>query len=394
MNKLKYFISTLGGFQFGYAIGIMAGAILFIAPQFSLTPELQGLVVSSFLWGTLPGAAVAGPLANALGRKRAQQLIALFFLIGALLLFMAGSVPLIITGRIIQGLAAGAVAVVGPMYLAEISPAERRGFFIGCYQLSVTLGIFVAYGVNYLLSGTGNWHLMLGLAAIPAVAHLLGFFSMPESSHQAEIKTSWKALFDPSIRSVLIIALLLNVFQQITGVNAILYFAPSIFQAAGFATPAMALLPPLLMGVINFIMTILATFLMDRWGRRPLLSYGVAGMTLALLGLVTAFLTGGTTMKWLATSSIMIFVASFAIGMGPIPQLIGAELFPRRVRGQGMSLTMLINWFCNFLVVFSFMDFASRLSHAGTFAIYAFFGILAFYFIRKYIPETKGQKLD
>ncbi len=396
MDRLKYLISTLGGFQFGYAIGVMAGAILFIATQFALTPEQQGWVVSAFLIGTFPGATLAGALANYLGRKRAQQLVALLFFIGTLLLITASSIPMIFSGRILQGLAAGAISVIGPLYIAEISPPERRGTYIGWYQLAVTSGIFIAYGVNFLLASSSAWQWMFGLSLIPATLHFIGFFFLPDSRpvQTEQAKVSWKAFLEPGIRTALIITILINVFQQITGVNAILYFAPSIFQACGFTSPGAALLPPIFIGIVNFGMTIFVMFYLDRWGRKPLLLLGTGGMILSLIGMVIAFLSNEATMKWLATSSMMIYIASFAIGLGPIPQLVGPELFPRKLRGQGASFGGMSNWIFNFAVVFSFMDFTTRFSHAGTFAIYAFFGLLAFYFIWKFLPETNGKKLD
>lgn len=396
MNKFQYFIATLGGFQFGYAIGIMAGAILFIATQFAFTPEQQGLAMSAFLMGALPGAGVTGPIANWLGRKKTQQLMSILFLIGTFLVVTSLALPQMMIGRIIQGFASAGFSVVGPMYLAEVSPPTSRGFYIGCYQLAVTLGIFVAYGINWLLAPASAWQWMVALGAIPALMHLIGFFFLPDSRppQQAESHSSWKALLEPEIRSALIIAILINVFQQITGVNAILYFAPSIFQASGFSSPTDALLPSIFIGIINFVMTIAATFLLDRWGRRPLLLVGISGMIISLLGMIVAFLSSEATMKWLATSSIMIYIASFAVGLGPIPQLLGTELFPRRVRAHGISIAGMSNWIFNFIVVFTFMGFTTKISHAGTFAVYAGFAFLTLFFILKYIPETKGRILD
>jgi MFS family permease len=396
MNKFKYLIATLGGFQFGYAIGIMAGAILFIAAQFSLTPDQEGLAVSAFLMGAFPGTGIAGPLANWIGRKKTQQSLAIVFIIGTVLVMTSTALPQLMFARILQGIAAGGFSIVGPMYLAEVCPAASRGFFVGCYQLAVTLGIFVAYGVNWALSFSGSWEWMFALGALPALIHFIGFFFLPDSepTEQQKSHVSWKALLEPSVRTALIIVILINVFQQITGVNAILYFAPSIFQASGFASASAALLPAVFLGSINFIMTLLATYLLDKWGRRPLLIVGISGMIISLLGLSTAFLSSPETMKWLATSSIMIFIASFAVSLGPIPQLLGTELFPRRVRGHAMSIAGMSNWIFNFIVVFTFLDLTTRVSHAGTFAIYAFFGILALFFILKYIPETKGRTLD
>jgi MFS family permease len=199
---------------------------------------------------------------------------------------------------------------------------------------------------------------------------------------------------EPTIRSSLVVAILINVFQQITGVNAILYFAPSIFQASGFASASSALLPAVLLGSINFIMTLLATYLLDKWGRRPLLILGISGMTLSLFGLAMAFLSSPETMKWLATSSIMVFIASFAISLGPIPQLLGTELFPRRVRGHAISIAVMSNWIFNLIVVYTFLDLTTLVSHAGTFAIYGCFGIGALFFILKSVQETKGCPID
>lgn len=396
MNQFKYFVATLGGFQFGYAIGIMSGAILFIAAQFLLTPSQEALALSAFLIGAPLGSAITGPLANWLGRKKTQQLMALLFLIGTLLAVTSTALPGLMIARILHGIAAGGFSVASPLYIAEICPAENRGFFVGCYQLAVTLGIFVAYGVTWALSFSNSWRWMFAFGAIPALAHFVGLFFLPESHsvHKKTSPVSWKALFEPDIRRVLIIAILINVFQQITGVNAILYFAPTIFQEIGFTSASAALLPAVYLGSINFVMTILATYLLDRWGRRPLLIAGMSTMVISLLSLSVAFLLSPLIMKWMVTVSIMVFIAAFAVSLGPIPPLLATELFPRRVRSQAMSIATLSNWFFNFVVVFTFVDLTSKVSHAGAFAIYAFFGMLALFFILKYISETKGQILD
>jgi MFS family permease len=396
LSVIKRLITILGGFQFGYAIGVMAGAILFLTTQFALSPAEQGWVVSAFLVGTFPGATLAGPLANRIGRKGGQIVVALLFFIGTLFLIISPSVPLIFIGRLIQGLAAGAISIIGPLYIAEVSDPDKRGTYIAWYQLAVTLGIFVAYGVNFLFSSTSNWTAMFALALIPAFLHGIGFCFLPDSqSAKALTPTPLKAFLEPTLRTALIFTILINVFQQITGVNAIIYFAPSIFQACGFSTPDQALFPPLFLGLINFAMTFVAMHCIDRFGRRPLLLFGIGGMLLSLVGLVVAFLSSSPLlMKWLGTTSIMVYTASFAVGLGPIPQLLGPELFPRKVRGQGASIGGMSNLLFNFLVVFSFMDMTSRISHAGTFGLYALFAVAALYFVWRFLPETKGKKLD
>jgi MFS transporter, SP family, galactose:H+ symporter len=366
----------------------MAGAILFLAPDFGLSAQMQGMVVSAFLMGALPGAGIAGPVSNHIGRRRAQQLIALLFLIGSVMIFAASSIPVIIIGRILQGLAAGSIAVVGPMYLAEISPRDKRGHYVGYYQLSVTLGILIAYGLNLLLAP--NWPLMFLLGAVPALIHLIGFQYLPDSIPKSEHATTWKGM----PLGMLFIAVFLNVFQQVTGINAIIYFAPSIFLGAGFNTPTLALFPPILIGVTNFVVTYVALHLLDRVGRKPLLLIGIAGMAISLCTLVFAYLSDITTMKWIATSSILVYIAAFAIGMGPIPQLVSSEIFNQKYRGLAMSIATFSNWIFNFLVVFTFLDFTNRFSHAAIFGLYAIFAFIAFFFIWKYIPETKGTSID
>jgi len=396
MSRFKCFIPALSGFQFGYAIGIMAGAILFIASQFALTPSQEGLAVTAFVIGALLGTGIGGPLANVIGRKRAQQSLALLFILGTILVITSSAFPQLMLARILQGIAAGIGYVVSPMYLAEVSPASQRGFFVGCYQLAVTLGIFIAYGVNWALSLSGSWQWMFALGIIPALIQFFGFFFLPDSqpTDKQDSSIPWKDFLEPTIRNSLIVAILINCFQQITGVNAIIYFAPSIFQATGFTSASSALLPAILLGSINFIMTLLATYLLDKWGRRPLLILGISSMTLSLFGLATAFLLPPEPMKWLATTSIMIFIASFAVSLGPIPVLLGTELFPRRVRAHAMSIAGISNWIVNLIVVYTFLDLTTSLSHAGTFAVYGCFGVAALFFILNRIPETKGCEID
>lgn len=381
---MKYFIASLGGFQFGYAIGIMAGAILFLTPHFDLPLHLQGILVSALLMGALPGAAIAGPLSNRLGRKRSQQLIGLLFLIGSLILCFSGSISTVMIGRVIQGLAVGAIAVVAPMYIAEISPRERRGHFVSFYQLAVTIGILAAYALNLILAP--HWQWMFGLGAIPALIHIIGLKFLPDSLHHELSHSGWSGI----PMKPLLIAVFLNVFQQITGINSIIYFAPMIFLNAGFDTPLLALMPPILVAAVNILFSYVALLLLDRLGRKPLLLSGITTMAIALVLLIGAFLT---TTKWLATTSILIYIAGFAVGLGPIPQLVTSEIFPQKYRAHGMSIGLMANWIFNFVVVFTFLDLSKRFSHAATFGFYALFSLVALYFSWRYIPETKGLQL-
>lgn len=389
MSGWKYCTAVLGAFQYGYTIAVMAGALLFLAPLYQLDPTGQGFLVSTILIGALVGAASSGILAEAVGRKKAQVVIATLFLLGACVATTASSLETLVIGRIIQGIAVGAISVVGPMYMAEVSPSACRGRNVSFYQLAVTLGILCAYSVSYLFAGEGAWRYMFAVGVFPAVLHGVGFLFLPdtqsESSHEP---ARWKTVFQPAYRSHLISALLINIFQQITGINAVIYFAPSIFELCGFQAATHAIFSAVLLGVINVVATFISIFLIDSKGRKPLLLIGIAGMVLSLIALAI-----GCSTPAIVIGSLMLYIGCFAFGLGPIPQLITSEMFPHSIRSRGVSLAMITNLCCNFLVVFTFMDFVAHLTQAITFLIYAFFGIVALYFIWRKIPETKGTSL-
>ncbi len=395
MSFWKYCIAMLGAFQYGYTIAVMAGALLFLAPIYQLDPSRQGFLVSAVLIGGLFGAASAGMLAEIYGRKRAQIIIAGIFLAGTLVVVFSSSIEAVVVGRVIQGLAVGAISVVGPMYIAEVSPYQNRGRNVSFYQLAVTFGILCAYSVSYIFSGEGAWRWMFAIGIIPAVLHAVGFLFLPDSQpRNSNGDVSWKTVFKPEYRRPLISAVAINFFQQITGINAIIYFAPSIFEMCGFKSAANAIFSAVLIGVINFLSTSISIILVDRKGRKPLLLVGLAGMILSLVALSFACFGQGSVGPWIATGSLMVYIGCFAFGLGPIPQLITSEVFPNTIRSRGVSIAMMASWICNFLVVFTFMDLTTYFSQAGTFLIYAFFGMIAFYYIWKKIPETKGTPLQ
>jgi len=395
MSFWKYCIAMMGGFQYGFNVAVMAGALLFIVPLFSLSPERQGFLVSSVLIGALFGAASAGMLAEKYGRRKAQMLIALLFLIGALVVISSSTLEAIVVGRVIQGLGVGAISVVGPMYVAEISRSETRGRNVSFYQLAVTFGILCAYFVNYLFSEEGSWRWMFGIGIIPAIIQGAGFLAMPDSQPlNNQVKVSWKELFKADFRPHLKAAILINVFQQLSGINAIIYFAPSVFEMCGFQSASGAIFSAVLIGAINFLSTIISIFLVDKAGRKPLFLVGLAGMIISLAALSFASLELFSASRWIALGSLMIYIGCFAFGPGPIPQLVTTEMFHHTVRSRGVSLAMIVSWVCNFLVVFTFMDLVTHISEAGTFLLYAVFAMIGFYYIWKKIPETKGTKLE
>jgi len=397
MKFLSVLTASLGGFQFGYNTAVISGALLFLAREFSLSAGFEGFAVSVILLGALGGAYLGGFIANSWGRKKAIGLSTLFFLLGTALVAAASFAHFFILGRFVQGLGVGMISVVAPMYLAEIAPAKTRGLYVSCNQFAITIGILAAYGCNYAFAASGNWRMMFGAAFIPALLQLLALPFISESpSWTPKMPTqtaSWKELLKPAFRILLVIGVLLSVFQQITGINAVIYFAPSIFRDAGFATNAGAILATVGIGVINVLATVLALWLIDKAGRRPLLLIGLSGMVVSLLAIALAFFTNSPFVDRIAIFGLMAYVAFFAIGMGPIPWLILAEIYPLKIRGQAMSLAVFSNWLANYFVALTFLDIAKYLTTGGAFCIFAVFSLIALIFVFKRLPETKGKTL-
>jgi SP family galactose:H+ symporter-like MFS transporter len=423
-------VSALGGLLFGYDTGVISGAILFIEKDYALSNLIVGIVVSAVLIGAVIGAAVAGYLADSVGRRKMILVAAIVFILGATGTAFTPNVLLLISGRIVVGLAIGIASMTAPLYISEIAPAKVRGSLVSLNQLAITIGIVVSYLVDYALAPIQGWRYMLGLAAIPAVILGLGMLPLPDTprwlvNHNEpekarkvlkrirgnedvekeleEIQKSLKAqktgrfeLLNPMVKPALIIGVALAIFQQVTGINTVIYYAPKIFQFAGISSSSAAIFSTLLVGVINVAFTVVAIILLDRVGRRPLLLVGLAGMvsSLTLLGvsfyLSSLFALQGT----LATAGLMVYVASFAIGLGPVFWLLISEIYPLRVRGLAMSIASEANWGSNLIIALTFLTFIQILSLSGTFWLYAVVGVLAWIFCYKLVPETKGHTLE
>ena len=422
-------ISALGGLLFGYDTGVISGAILFIQKEFSLSSSMEELVISAVLIGAIVGAAAGGAIADRFGRRRTLILAASMFIVGALGTALVPSVPWLIAGRILVGGAIGAASFTAPLYISEIAPERARGRLVSLNQFALTSGIVVSYLVDYALSGSEAWRWMLGLASIPAAMLGLGMLFMPSSprwllsrdqASQAEsvlqrirarndvhaelnsIQTGlqhqtsdWSELAKPGIRPALIVGIGLAVFQQISGINTVIYYAPTIFQFAGFRNAASAILATAGVGVINVALTALAMQLLDRVGRRPLLLIGLAGMIVSLTTLGIAFLaTNSSWLGWIAVVSLMFYVGSFAIGLGPVFWLLISEIYPLRVRGLAMSIATVMNWAFNLVVSITFLSLVNTLGRSWTFWLYALVGIAALIFTYALVPETKGRSLE
>lgn len=423
------FTAALGGFLYGYHIAAISGALLFIAQQFSLTSTQQGSLVSLLLLGSLLGSLFSGVLADRIGRKRALLLTTVIFVGGTSIACLATSFSMLMWGRLILGCAVGLVSLLSPLYLAEISPPQVRGACVSINQLAITVGILIAYVVNYLYSGTGDWRMMFAWGMLPALIQMIAGIFLPETpswliahkqeaaameslkklrphqqwkgaldelEHSASLhqKHSWKTVFRPRFRFVLIVGLCISAFQQLTGINTVIFYAPKIFQIAGYSSAITAILASLGIGFINVFATAFSVKLLDRLGRRPLLLIGIGGMILSLLALSGAFFIQFHSVALVAVISLIAYVGFFGVGLGPITWLLLSEIYPLSIRGKAMTLAISLNSLCNYVVSLLFLDLMGSLGITWTFALFALVGLLSLFFVFRFVPETKGKSLE
>ena len=420
-------IVPLGGLLFGYNTAAISSALLFLKGEFTLSTLEQGFLVSIILIGAIIGVSAAGELSDRLGRKPAIMIADVFFIIGAMSLLFADSFPSLIFGRLITGVGVGVASLTVPLYLAELSPPKQRGALVTLNQLAITIGILLAYLVGLMEADTANWRALFGFALIPSVIQLIGMFFLPETptylamngqpkeakrllrlvrpresvdSVYSKLKASPKSkanfssLFQKAMLPALIVGLGLSILQQITGINTVIYYANQIFNLAGFGTDKAAIWASLGVGIVNVVATIVSVWLLDRAGRRPLLIIGIGAMTVGLLALSVSFWFAIPGESVLAVLSLMVYVAGFAIGLGPVAWLIISEVYPHAIRGRAMSLAIFANWVANYLVSLTFLSLIDWLSSAGAFLLYAIICGYALYFVYRRVPETKGKTLE
>jgi SP family galactose:H+ symporter-like MFS transporter len=424
--------AALGGLLFGYDTGVISGALIFIKREFGLTTGAEEIVVSGVLLGATIGAIVGGKAADLFGRRRVLLMTAAIFGIGALASAVAPSPPILIVSRVGLGLAIGLASTNVPVYLSEVAPPRARGWMVSLFQLAVTVGIVVAYLIDYAFAGIGGWRWMLGLAVAPALVFGTGMFFLPETprwlirggQHEVaygvlvrireladvnveieEIKASlaqqtesggWLDLLGRQVRPALVVGLGLAIFQQITGINTVIYYAPKILQTAGFNSASGAILATAGVGIVNVGMTVIAMFLVDRAGRRPLLLVGIAGMivTLGVLGLSFRISNPSGQLAWIAVICLMGYVASFAISLGPIFWLLIAEIYPLKIRGLAEGMAATFNWGSNLVVSLTFLTLVEKLGASSTFLLYALASVASWLFAYYLVPETKGHTLE
>jgi MFS transporter, SP family, galactose:H+ symporter len=425
-------IAALGGLLFGYDTGVISGALLFIRTEFSLSASMQGLVAGIALVGAAAGAAMAGGLSDRFGRRKVILVTGIIFVVGSIVAAVAPDLTVLLLGRLIVGVGIGIASMLTPLYLAETAPAKNRGALVSLSQLAITIGILVSYFVGYAFAEHGQWRWMLGVGAVPGVILALGMLVLPETprwlaghgyleeagavlrrlrghgdieAELADLRTDlrregklpgWGEMLNPIVRRPLIVGVGLAIFQQVTGINTVIYFAPTIFEAAGLSSASAAILATAGVGVVNVVLTVVAIQLIDKAGRRALLLTGLAGMGVCLLLLALGFLvgSGSPALGWITAASLAAYVGFFAIGLGPVFWLLIAEIFPLYFRGRAMGVASIANWGFNLIVTVSFLDMIKLLGRPGTFLVYAILTGAAYLFTRALVPETKGRSLE
>ncbi|WP_313368134.1 sugar porter family MFS transporter [Sphingobacterium mizutaii] len=422
MSKIwKYvFIASLGGFLFGFETAVISGAEKIIQELWHLNSFWHGFTVSISLIGTIFGAIAAAKPAQKYGRKRVLQVVAVMYLLSAIGCGLSYNWYMFLFFRFLGGLSVGVSSVVGPLYISEIAPANLRGRMTGMFQIMIVSGIFIAFLTNYLFANFGDdaWRYMLGIMAIPSLAFLLLLNTIPfsprwlalnnrmeeakkvfddlgqtyEETPQAENGTSEKVpLFQAKYRKPIIYAVLLAVFNQFTGINAILYYAPRIFEMAGFSRD-LAFLQPIFIGGTNLLFTLIGMSIIDKYGRKKLLLSGAVGMFIFLV--LTAFGLKGGASEFLLFY-IIGFIASFALSQGAVIWVFISEIFPNAVRAQGTSLGSTTHWVMAALISWVFPIVVENFASGGfyIFLFYAIMVVVSFFFVMR-MPETKGKSLE
>jgi len=425
-------IVALGGFLLGFDSAVISGAVPFIKSYFLLNEIQLGWSVSCLILGAMLGNSVAGPLSDRYGRKNVLIVTSLLFAVSAVSSALATQFGFFIVARIVGGIGVGGAILIAPIYIAEMAPAEKRGQLVSFNQLNIVLGISAAYFSNYFLLeiGDNNWRWMLGVEAIPAIIYFSALFIVPRSprwlySHgnklQARIilekiggaayaktclaeiqesfdkqttKASLNQVFKRKYGFILLIGLTIAFFQQITGINAVMYYAPTIFEQAGGGTKA-AFMQAVVVGLTNLVFTLIAINLIDRLGRKSLLMVGAAGMTVALSVLGFSFNKPIEDINTvIVLISVLFYVASFAISFGPVMWVLLSEIFPNMIRGFAISIVGFFNSLVSFSVTLVFPWELTHVWPSGTFFIFGGMAFLGLLFAMFLVPETKGKSLE
>lgn len=422
-------IAAVGGLLFGYDTGVISAALLYIAPEFGLSDGMKQFVVASLLLGAIAGSVGAGPVVDRIGRKVTLLILAVVFTVGALLSALAFNVEMLVAARALLGLAIGGSSLVVPTYIAEIAPPTLRGRLVSMNQLMITIGIFVSYLVGYAFADSGDWRWMLGLAAVPSIAMFAGLFLLAESPRwllargrvdearnallrthsqadaeaslaeisaamQEESQFSYRDLLRPKLRPAVMLGFAVAATNQLVGVNAVIYYAPTILKQAGMGNSA-AILSSVGIGATNMIFTVIALLFIDKVGRRPLLLGGTGVVIAVLFGLGGLYLLPSLHgLGLLLTIGLMLYEAAFAASLGLAIWLVNSEVFPTAVRGKAASVGTVTHWGLDFLISASVLTLINALTATGLFWIYGVLGVLGLIYLYRNLPETKNRTLE
>lgn len=428
--------AALAGFLFGFDEGIIAGALDLIEQQYAPTAFEVGFMAAAVPLGALFGALSVGNITQHFGRKKVMIAAGVIFILGSLAAAWTPVFMVLIIARLSLGFAIGMTGVVSPMYISESAPARKRGALVSAFQLAITIGILSAYMVNLNFYQSENWRLMFASGAIPSLFFLFGVMRLPESprwlvlkgrvdeakqvlqkirkkkdlvllsiedevaaiqdnlQQETKKKASFKDLFDNKVKAAVFVAMTLFILQQLSGINIIIYFAPKIFSLTGYSDATTRIMATIGLGAVNVGMTIVALKYIDKIGRRKLLMMGFTGCAITLIGItMTSQMTTGLW-PMVSATLIMLYIASFAISLGPVPILMMAEIFPLRLRGPGMCLASMCNWGFNTIVVYSFPVMLEKMGLSQTLGLYAIFCVYGLYYTIRHVPETKGITLE
>ncbi|MGI4983831.1 MAG: sugar porter family MFS transporter [Janthinobacterium lividum] len=425
-------MAALAGLLFGLDIGVISGALPFIAKTYAISDRLQEWIVSSMMFGAAVGAIVAGWLSWSLGRKYSLVLGAILFVAGSVVCAFAWNPMVLIGGRILLGLAVGIASFTAPLYLSEIAPQSVRGAMISLYQLMITVGILAAFLSNTAFSYNGNWRWMLGVIAFPALVLLMGVMLLPRSPRwlmmrgredealrilvslrsdrataereiheireQLRVKQEGFSLLraNRNFRRSLGLGILLQIMQQLTGINVVMYYAPRIFGLAGYGSPQAQLWGTVLIGAVNVLSTFIAIGLVDRWGRKPILYTGFTVMALGMGALGTLLHLGVHTPveQMTAAATLLIFIVGFAMSAGPLIWILCSEIQPTKGRDFGIAVSTFTNWIANMLAGATFLTLLNEIGAPATFGGYAVLNALFILLVVWLVPETKGVSLE
>jgi len=424
-------ISSLGGMIYGYDLAGIAGAILFIKKEFHLSDFAQELVLSSVLFGAMIGAALGGRLTDKLGRRKILIICAVISFLGVLATVLANGVLWLLIARIVVGAAFGVLSFAVPLYISEISSATNRGKLVSIFVFAILSGVLISYLVDYFFSAHSEWRLMFAVGLVPAFLLFVGMFFLPESPRWLvkhgyddkardilmrirgtarvdqelssikdalkQAKPDWHELIGPVIKPALVLGLGLAMVRQLTGLSLATFYAPTIFELAGFHSASTAILETVGIGVVFVVMSVVAMNLVDRMGRRPLMLLGLVGMCVGLIVLgITFYLQkpGGELLGYLSVASLIFFVAAWTIGPGTIVQLVISEIYPLNVRAVAMSVVTAVIWATYLVVTLTFLSLIDLLGRPDTFWLYAVLCVVSFVYVYFSMPETKGLSLE